>query len=161
MLFIQSKGTNFELFLKSLNLDKINTFWKQCEQLESQVNNEVECIRCGTKHSRNRCPAHGMQCNNCKGFNHFIDYCKTTYVSDCTKCGMSHVQSRCPAFGKLCMNCGRKNHFTSLCQVPIVKDCSRCGKDHAVSTCPAQGQMCSRCNKPNHLVDKCVTKLNE
>lgn len=164
MLYIQSVGPNFEIYLKSLDLYKITLFWKQCEELTLQTHFDTEyicCIRCGTRHSRNRCPAHGQQCTNCKGYNHLTNYCKTKYVSDCTKCGTSHVQSRCLAFGEVCKNCGKINHFTWMCQIPIVKDCTRCGKDHAVSACPAQGQVCSRCDKPNHLMSKCTTKLDE
>lgn len=28
---------------------------------------EMKCVCCGTCHSRNRCPAHRVQCTNCKG----------------------------------------------------------------------------------------------
>ncbi|XP_011699935.1 PREDICTED: uncharacterized protein LOC105457141 isoform X1 [Wasmannia auropunctata] len=172
MFLIQSKGKDLVSYLKSLDLHKIVLFWKQCEEFTSQRNLEdiggqsssnsesieMECSRCGTCHSRNRCPAHGIQCSNCKGYNHFTDNCKIKYVSNCTKCGTNHVQSRCLAFGELCTNCGKPNHFSWLCQVPIVKDCLRCGKDHAISMCPAQGRICSRCKKPNHLKEKCLSK---
>lgn len=172
MLFVQSKGVNLVSYLQSLNFHKIMLFWKQCEELKSQKNYEntrnqisphlqsaeMECVRCGGRHSRNHCPAHGMQCDNCKGYNHFKENCRVKYVSDCTKCGMNHIQSRCLAYGESCTNCGKSNHFSWLCQVPIVRDCSRCGFDHAVSMCPAQGKLCTRCNKPNHLREKCLTK---
>ncbi|XP_029675249.1 uncharacterized protein LOC115242844 isoform X1 [Formica exsecta] len=174
MLFIQSKGNNLVSYLQLLDLHKITLFWKQCEDLMLQKNcknlqqlspnpqlAEMECIRCGTCHSRNHCPAHGMRCNNCNGYNHFTDYCKVKYVSDCIKCGTHHIQSRCLAFGEMCTNCGKANHFSWLCKVPVVKNCLRCGKDHAISMCPAQGQVCGRCNKPNHLKEKCLSKLND
>ncbi|KYQ56896.1 hypothetical protein ALC60_04100 [Trachymyrmex zeteki] len=172
MIFIQSKGEGLVSYLQSLDLDKITLFWKQCEKLMSQGNHEdtqtqissdlklieIDCARCGTCHSRNRCPAYGLQCDNCKGFNHFKDKCKGKYVSNCTKCGVSHVQSRCHAFGQTCVKCGKANHFSWLCKVPVVKNCLRCGKDHAISMCPAQGHTCSRCNKPNHFEKKCLSK---
>ncbi|XP_012059149.1 PREDICTED: uncharacterized protein LOC105622340 [Atta cephalotes] len=171
-VFIQSEGENLESYLQSLDLDKITLFWKQCEKLTLQRNHEVtqtqpfsdlsliemECVRCGTCHSRNRCPAYGLQCDNCKGYNHFTNKCKGKYVSNCTKCGMSHVQSRCHAFGQTCVKCGKINHFSWLCKIPFVKNCLRCGKDHAISMCPAQGHTCSRCNKPNHFEEKCLSK---
>lgn len=172
MLLIQSKGEDLISYLQSLDLHQITLFWKQCEKLMLQSNCEdvqkqlffnlqcveMKCIRCGTCHSRNRCPAHGVQCNNCKGYNHFSENCKVKYVSDCAKCGTHHVQSRCPAFGKLCINCGKMNHFSLLCQTPIIKNCFRCGGDHAISMCPAQGQICSQCKKPNHFKEKCLSK---
>jgi len=171
-VFIQSEGEDLESYLQSLDLDKITLFWKQCEKLTLQRNHEVtqtqpfsdlnliemECVRCGTCHSRNRCPAYGLQCDNCKGYNHFTNKCKGKYVSNCTKCGMSHVQSRCHAFGQTCVKCGKINHFSWLCKIPFVKNCLRCGKDHAISMCPAQGHTCSRCNKPNHFEEKCLSK---
>ncbi|XP_026830439.1 uncharacterized protein LOC105280614 isoform X2 [Ooceraea biroi] len=171
MLFLQSRGENLVSYLQLLDLHKITLFWKHCEELTAQTNapkevtinaqlGDARCIRCGTCHDRNNCPAHGMQCTNCKGYNHFTRNCKVKYVRNCTKCGLDHVQSRCLAFGERCTKCGKTNHFSWLCQVPVVKDCSRCGGDHAVSACPAQGRMCSRCNKPNHLKEKCVSKLN-
>ncbi|XP_018371619.1 PREDICTED: uncharacterized protein LOC108766689 isoform X2 [Trachymyrmex cornetzi] len=171
MIFIQSKG-ELVSYLQSLDLDNIILFWKQCEKLMSQRNHEdtqtqlssdlnpaeMECIRCGTCHSRHRCPAHGVQCDNCKGYNHFMNKCKGKYVSNCSKCGMSHVQSRCRAFGQTCVKCGKLNHFSWLCKVPVVRNCFRCGKNHAISMCPAQGYICSRCNKPNHFEQKCLSK---
>lgn len=177
MLFIQSKGKNLTSYLQLLDLHKVTLFWKHCEALMLQKDYEniskqdsqdfslnpsveMKCIRCGTYHSRNHCPAHGMRCNNCNGYNHFTDYCKVKYVSDCTKCGTHHIQSCCLAFGEICTNCGKTNHFSWLCQVPVVKNCIRCGKDHAISMCPAQGQVCTRCNKPNHLKEKCLSKNN-
>lgn len=173
MFFIQSKGANLTSYLQSLNLHQVTLFWKQCEKLTLQKNwehtqnqislqsAETECARCGGHHSRNSCPAHGKQCDNCKGYNHFKENCRVKYVSDCTKCGTSHVQSRCLAYGESCINCGKSNHFSWLCQVPIVKDCSRCGSDHAISMCPAQGKICARCNKPNHLKEKCLSKVSD
>ncbi|KYM95769.1 hypothetical protein ALC62_13587, partial [Cyphomyrmex costatus] len=172
MLFIQSKGEGLESYLQLLELHKITLFWKHCEKLMSPRNDEdtqmqsssnlkfieLECIRCGTCHNRNRCPAHGLQCDNCKGYNHFTNKCKGKYVSNCTKCGMNHIQSRCYAFGQTCVNCGKMNHFSWLCKIPIVKNCLRCGKNHAISMCPAQGHTCSRCNKPNHFEVKCLSK---
>lgn len=172
MLLIRSKEENLVSYLQSLDLHKIILFWKQCEELMSQKDHEdiqsqssftsqpaeLECARCGTCHSRNHCPAYGLQCNNCKGYNHFTNNCRTKYVSDCTKCGTHHVQSRCLAFGELCTNCGKPNHFSWLCKVPIVKNCLRCGEDHAISLCPAQGRVCSRCEKPNHFEKKCLSK---
>lgn len=178
MLYIQSKGENLISYLQLSDLHTITLFWKQCETLMLKKNcenvpnqdsqefslnpqsAEMKCIRCGTCHSRNDCPAHGVRCNNCKGYNHFTDYCKVKYVSNCTKCGTHHIQSRCLAFGEICTNCGKPNHFSWLCQVPVVKNCVRCGKDHAVSMCPAQGQICVLCNKPNHLKEKCLSKNN-
>lgn len=176
MLFVQSKRTNLESYLRSLNFHQMTSFLKQCEELTSSKNNEdarnqipphlqsteiIECARCRRHHNRNRCPAYGKQCDNCKGYNHFKENCRVKYVSNCTKCGTNHVQSRCLAYGKTCTTCGKSNHFSWLCQVPIVKDCFRCGFDHAVSMCPAQGKICTRCNKPNHLQEKCVSKLND
>ncbi|XP_028045578.1 uncharacterized protein LOC105829518 [Monomorium pharaonis] len=170
MLFVRFKGDLIS-YLQSLDLHKITQFWQQCEKLMSSKNHEdiqrqfpcnsqseIECVRCGTHHSRNRCPAHGLQCDNCKGYNHFTDKCKVKFVSDCTKCGTHHVQSRCLAFGELCTNCGKMNHFSWLCQVPVVKNCPRCGRDHAISMCPAQGHVCSKCKKPNHFKEKCLSK---
>ncbi|XP_011861891.1 PREDICTED: uncharacterized protein LOC105558681 isoform X2 [Vollenhovia emeryi] len=173
-LLVRSKGDSLVLYLQSLDFNQITLFWKQCEELMMRENREnvqgrpfnspsaeMECARCGTRHNRNRCPAHGLQCDNCKGFNHFTDNCKVKYVSNCSKCGTHHVQSRCLAFGKLCTKCGKVNHFSWLCQVPTVKDCLRCGGDHAISMCPAQGRVCSRCKKPNHFEEKCLTKIED
>ncbi|XP_039310965.1 uncharacterized protein LOC105200665 isoform X7 [Solenopsis invicta] len=88
-VLVRSKGEDLVSYLQSLDLNKITLFWKQCEKLMSPKNHEevqrqststsqpeIECIRCGTCHSRNRCPAHGLRCDNCKGYNHFTDYCK-------------------------------------------------------------------------------------
>ncbi|KAL6263294.1 hypothetical protein P5V15_006092 [Pogonomyrmex californicus] len=173
MLFIRSKGEDLAPFLRSLDLHQITLFWKQCEEFALQKNREnvqaqssnsqfteMQCVRCGTCHDRNSCPAHGAQCDKCKGYNHFTDNCKIKYVSDCSKCGTHHVQSRCLAFGELCRNCGKVNHFSWLCKVPIVKNCLRCGGDHAMSMCPAQGRVCSRCKKPNHMEKKCLSRLH-
>lgn len=175
MVVVQSRGENLASSLQLLPLNEITLFWEYCVKLMSQENREnvprelnftllqrpMECIRCGTIHVRNNCPAHGTQCANCKGYNHFTDKCKVRYVYNCSKCGCDHVQSRCMAFGKLCMKCGKTNHFSWLCLIPIVKDCSRCGTDHAMTTCPAQGHVCSRCNKPNHFKEKCVSNLTD
>ncbi|KAM0732068.1 hypothetical protein ACS0PU_001610 [Formica fusca] len=174
-LFIEHKGKNFIPFLQSLDLNNIILFWKQCEDLMAQGNDErmlkqnsahvtstiIECNRCGTKHNPNRCPAWGVQCSRCKQFNHLMEYCKIKYVNDCTKCGTSHIQSRCPAFGELCTNCGKSNHFSWKCRIPFINNCLRCGNDHVAFACPAQGQICRRCNKPNHLEELCVSKLDD
>lgn len=172
-LLLESKGENLVPYLLSLDLNNITLFWKQCEDLMAQTITETpkqnplyakstvtECTRCGTEHNRNRCPAWGVQCNNCKQFNHFTDNCKVKYVDDCTRCGMSHIQSRCPAYGELCTKCGKRNHFSLKCRIPFVTNCSRCGLNHAASMCPAQGQICRFCNKPNHLETQCVNKFD-
>ncbi|GAB1866301.1 CCHC-type domain-containing protein [Camponotus japonicus] len=178
-LFIERKGTNFIPFLQSLDLNNIILFWKQCEDLMTQkYNNEyneempkqnsahvtstiIDCNRCGKKHSRNRCPAWGVQCSKCKQFNHLTECCKVKYVDNCTKCGTSHIQSRCPAFGEVCTKCGKSNHLSWKCQIPFINNCWRCGQDHVASACPAQGQICRRCNKPNHLEEQCASKLDD
>lgn len=174
-LLMEHKRENFIPFLQSLDLNDIILFWKQCEDLMAQGNNEempkqnsthatstiIECNRCGTKHTRNRCPAWGVQCGKCKQFNHLMEYCKIKYVDDCTRCGTSHIQSRCPAFGELCTKCGKSNHFSWKCQIPFINNCSRCGNDHVASACPAQGQICRRCDKPNHLEEQCASKLDD
>lgn len=174
-LLVEHKGKNFISFLESLDLNDIILFWKQCEDLMAQGNDEkmqkqnssqvtssiIECNRCGTKHNRNRCPAWGVQCSKCQQFNHLTEYCKIKYVNDCTKCGTNHIQSRCPAFGELCTKCGKSNHFSWKCHIPFINNCSRCGKDHVASACPAQGKICRQCNKPNHLEEQCASKLSD
>ncbi|KAL0120549.1 hypothetical protein PUN28_008334 [Cardiocondyla obscurior] len=158
-----SQVTDVMSYLHSLDFCQIKLFWERCENEQKQFlfstqSAEMVCVRCGTFHGRNRCPAHGVQCNNCKGHNHFTANCKVKYISNCIKCGTHHVQSRCPAFGKQCEKCGKLNHYSRLCQIPIVKNCTRCGMDHAISMCPAQGCVCSKCKKPNHFKEKCLTK---
>lgn len=170
-LLIESKGKNLISYLQSLDLNHIILFWKQCEDLMTQKVEETsqqnfsfaksaECTRCGTEHNRNRCPAWGVRCNNCKQLNHFTDNCKVKYVDNCTRCGMSHIQSRCPAYGELCTKCGKRNHFSLKCRIPFVTNCTRCGMNHAASMCPAQGRTCRHCNKPNHLEEQCASKFN-
>lgn len=139
--------------------DKCNK--KQTIVTTHPINNNItECIRCGTKHTRYKCPAHGKQCSNCKKFNHFTEKCKSnaSYIENCTKCGTGHKQTECPAFGYACTKCGKNNHYSWKCQVPIIRNCSRCGTDHVMSLCPAQGKVCSLCKKPNHLETKCANK---
>lgn len=172
-LLIESKGENLIPYLQSLDLNDIILFWKQCETLMAQkiekTSNQnfsfarfavIECTRCGTEHNPNQCPAWGIQCNNCKQFNHFTENCKVKYIDNCTRCGMSHIQSRCPAYGELCTKCGKRNHFSLKCRVPFVTNCTRCGMNHAISMCPAQGQTCRHCNKPNHLEEQCASKFD-
>ncbi|RLU15252.1 hypothetical protein DMN91_012246 [Ooceraea biroi] len=93
---VKNKPTdeNIDRYIDSLmllDLHKITLFWKHCEELTAQTNapkevtinaqlGDARCIRCGTCHDRNNCPAHGMQCTNCKGYNHFTRNCKVNDV---------------------------------------------------------------------------------
>ncbi|XP_053976467.1 uncharacterized protein LOC128875129 [Hylaeus volcanicus] len=168
---------DFETFLQSLNLSEIISECISLQKFTNQkdkktnpeqtftkkrlINNSLSvCVRCGLQHTRNKCPAHGSQCNNCKKFNHFTEKCKTNvkFVDNCSKCGTGHKQIECPAFGYACTKCGKNNHYSWKCQAPMVRNCSRCGTDHIISLCPAQGKECSRCKKPNHLETKCISK---
>ncbi|XP_076632203.1 uncharacterized protein LOC143347153 [Colletes latitarsis] len=169
----QKSDEDFQKFLQSLNLSEIISEWMSIQNFTIQTNNKnnheqnvivkkrlmnnlIECIRCGTQHMRNQCPAHGKQCNKCKKFNHLTEKCKSmTYIKHCLKCGTGHKPIECPAFGYVCTKCGKNNHYSWKCQVPMVKNCSRCGTDHVMSLCPAQGKVCPRCEKPNHLENKC------
>ena len=38
--------------------------------------NNTTCSRCGGRHARGRCPAHGKRCNACGGMNHFAKVCR-------------------------------------------------------------------------------------
>ncbi|KAG7190737.1 hypothetical protein KM043_006810 [Ampulex compressa] len=136
--------------LRALTLNDVILSWKfnelsllqnkGCTSKSAEVGSEMNnCVRCGTNHPWNKCPAHGTQCSSCKMFNHFTEKCTTLYVKDCSKCGSSHIQSRCIAFGHVCSKCGKRNHFASKCKIPMVENCVRCGTNHAVSSCPAQG----------------------
>lgn len=173
----QTSDADFQVFLRSLNLSEIISEWMSVQKFTNQTNdnqsrqqyvvakkcpmdsNAIECIRCGRQHTRNKCPAHGKQCSNCKKFNHFTEKCKSiTYVENCKKCGAEHKQTECPAFGYTCTKCGKSNHYSWKCQVPMVRNCSRCGTDHVMTLCPAQGKVCSLCKKPNHLEKKCTSK---
>lgn len=174
----QKSDADFQRFLQSLNLSEIISEWMSVQKFTNHTNdnqsrkqyvvakkcpmnsNVIECIRCGRQHARNKCPAHGKQCGNCKKFNHFTEKCKSTitYVENCKKCGAEHKQTECPAFGYTCTKCGKNNHYSWKCQVPMVRNCSRCGTDHIMTLCPAQGKLCSLCKKPNHLEKKCSSK---
>ncbi|XP_020291489.1 uncharacterized protein LOC109858537 isoform X2 [Pseudomyrmex gracilis] len=171
--FVQSKGKNLLLYLQQQDLNQIALFWKQYEELMTRTpadnrsssltrytSETFECVRCGSRHARNRCPAYGRQCDKCKEYNHFVQCCRARYVTDCPKCGTSHFQSRCIAHGATCEKCGKMNHFSSFCTGQFLEDCPRCGQDHVATACPAINKICSRCNKPNHFENKCISQSN-
>ncbi|XP_011871595.1 PREDICTED: uncharacterized protein LOC105564090 [Vollenhovia emeryi] len=167
--FLQEYKGKLIPHLRSLELDDIILFCKQSEMAQNMEepprqdfhyakSTALECIRCGTVHKRNQCPAWGVQCNRCKQFNHFTENCKFMYIDNCTKCGTSHVLTHCPAYGELCTKYGKRYHFASKCQIPFMNNCWRCGASYVATMCPAQGRTCRYCNKLNHLEERCASR---
>lgn len=96
---VEDKGTQEKLLRESdLTLDKAIDFCRAIEASRSQskiLQNEatvstikrriivdmekerkIQCIFCGFKHIRGKCPAYGKTCDLCHGNNHFAAVCK-------------------------------------------------------------------------------------
>ncbi len=70
---------------QTLGLDyvKNKTFSKQTQENKNKSSNQstvesnFRCSRCGNKHKKKECPAHGSTCHKCKGKNHWANVCKS------------------------------------------------------------------------------------
>src|SRR5436190_10839901 len=65
---------------QTLDLDYIKNkhiSHKSQKAIRSNVESSFKCSRCGNKHKKKECPAHGSTCLKCKGKNHWANVCKS------------------------------------------------------------------------------------
>lgn len=68
--------------IKGEEVNAIKKFDKKKEATKETKNEqEYDCLKCGRKHRRGECPAHGKKCNRCKKIGHFEVGCRVKKYS--------------------------------------------------------------------------------